>query len=122
MAYDWLDSYCLSKAGVTKDFKLEWNAVRYFIGGKMFAMQCGDKTGKPIFTIKLEPLHGELLRREYADIVPGYYMNKLHWNSLYLEGSVPDDVVRDMVDRSIAVVITTLPKKAQALLAATEQT
>lgn len=113
MSYTWLDTYCLSKPGVTKDYKPEWDATRYFVGGKMFAMRGGDKTGKPIFTLKLEPDFGDFLRQTYSDIVPGYYMNKVHWHSLYLEGCVPDDVVCDMVDRSHQTVLNALPKKLQ---------
>jgi len=113
MAYEWLDEYCLKKQGVTKDYQPEWQATRYFIGGKMFAMQGGDKNGKPIFTMKLEPLFGDYLRKQYKDIVPGYYMNKQHWNSLYLDGDVPDDVVHDMADKAYMAVLQTLTKKAQ---------
>ena len=65
MKYEWLDEYCLAKKGAEKDHKLEWNATRYMIRGKMFAMQGGDKHGKPIITVKLEPLFGELLRKQY---------------------------------------------------------
>lgn len=114
MKYEWLDEYCNSKKGVVKDFKVEWQATRYMINGKMFAMQGGDKYGKPIITLKLEPLFGDLLRKQYEDIVPGYYMNKEHWNSVYLDGEVPDDVLRDMVDKSYLLIFNSLSKKAQA--------
>ena len=67
MKYEWLDEYCNGKKGVVKDFKVEWQATRYMINGKMFAMQCGDKYGKPIITLKLEPLFGDLLRKQYED-------------------------------------------------------
>ncbi len=113
MKYHWMDEYCLSKKGVEKDYKPEWDATRYMIKGKMFVMQGGDKEGKPIITVKLDPLHGELLRKQYKDIVPGYYMNKEHWNSLYLEGDVPDEVVRDMLDKSYSLVLSSLSKKLQ---------
>ena len=113
MKYQWADEYCLSKKGVEKDFKVEWNATRYMIRGKMFAMQGGDKYGKPILTIKLEPMFGELLRGQYKDIIPGYYMNKVHWNSLYLEGDVPDDVLKNMLDNAYKIVFSSLPKKVQ---------
>ena len=43
MKYGWIDEYCLAKNGAEKDFKIEWNAIRYLIGGKMFALQGGDK-------------------------------------------------------------------------------
>lgn len=114
MKYEWLDEYCNSKKGVVKDFKVEWQATRYMINGKMFAMQGGDKYGKPIITLKLEPLFGDLLRKQYEDIVPGYYMNKEHWNSVYLDGEVPDDVLRDMVDKSYLLIFNSLSKKAQS--------
>lgn len=113
MKYKWLDEYCLSKKGAEKDYKLEWNATRYMIRGKMFAMQGGDKYGKPIITVKLEPLFGELLRKQYKDIVPGYYMNKEHWNSLYLDGDVPDAVLGDMLDKAYAILLASFSKKAQ---------
>jgi len=113
MKYSWLDTYCLAKKGVEKDFKEEWNATRYLIKGKMFVLQGGDKEGRPIITVKLEPEIGDFLRREYKDIVPGYYMNKEHWNSLYLSGDVPEDVVRDMLDRSYNLIFSALSKKVQ---------
>ena len=113
MNYPWLDEYCLSKAGAEKDFKEEWQATRYMIRGKMFAMQGGDKNGKPIITVKLAPMDGQVLRSQFQDIIPGYYMNKEHWNSLYLEGSVPDDVVKDMLDQSHALIFNSMSKKVQ---------
>ncbi|NLW89422.1 MAG: MmcQ/YjbR family DNA-binding protein [Clostridiaceae bacterium] len=118
MKYAWMDEYCLSKKGAQKDFKEEWQATRYMIGGKMFVMQGGDKYGTPIATVKLEPTFGRFLREQYKDIVPGYYMNKEHWNSLYLEGDVPDDVFRDMLDQSYAIVLSSLPKSVQKELEA----
>ncbi|WP_101911651.1 MmcQ/YjbR family DNA-binding protein [Marasmitruncus massiliensis] len=113
MNYDWLDEYCLSKRGVQKEFKADWNATRYMLNGKMFAMHGGDKEGKPIITVKLDPMFGQLLRNQYRDIVPGYYMNKEHWNSLYLEGDVPDEVLRDMLDQAYQIVLKSLSKKLQ---------
>jgi len=111
--YEWLDEYCLSQIGATKDYKLEWDAIRYMVGGKMFAMRTADKEGKPIITLKLEPAFGDLLRQQYEHIVPGYYMNKVHWNSLYLEGDVPDDVVQAMVREAHSIILKSLSKKIQ---------
>jgi predicted DNA-binding protein (MmcQ/YjbR family) len=111
--YEWLDEYCLSCIGATKDFKLEWNATRYLLAGKMFAMCGGDKDDKPIITLKLEPVFGDLLRQQYEHIVPGYYMNKEHWNSLYLDGDVPDDVLKTMIKESHHLILKSLSKKVQ---------
>ena len=113
LEYPWLDSYCLSKKGVVRDYKEEWQAMRYQVAGKMMAMIGADKKGKPILTVKLEPSFGLHLREMYPDIVPGYYMNKEHWNSLNLEGSVPEEVVRDMVDKAYSATISCLTKKAR---------
>lgn len=113
MKYEWMDQYCLDKKGVTKDYQPQWEAVRYFVGGKMFAMQGEDKQGSPIFTMKLEPQFGDFLRQQFADIKPGYYMNKIHWNSLYLEGTVPDDIVKEAIDQSYLLVLRMLSKKLQ---------
>lgn len=113
MKYEWLDEYCLSKKGAEKDYQEEWEATRYLIRGKIFAMQGGDKEGKPIITIKCEPSFGRFLRDEYEDIIPGYYMNKEHWNSVYIGGKVPDDVVKQMIDMSYRLILGSLSKKAQ---------
>lgn len=113
MKYEWLDGYCLSKKGTEKDYKLEWQATRYMIRGKMYAMLGGDKTGESIITVKLEPMYGSLLRQTYQDIVPGYYMNKDHWNSLYVNGDVPDGVLKDMLDKSYELILNSFSKKLQ---------
>jgi predicted DNA-binding protein (MmcQ/YjbR family) len=113
MRYAWIDDYCLSMKGVVKEFKREWNATRYMIKDKIFVLQGGDKEGKPIVTVKLEPEDGYILRQQFIYIKPGYYMNKEHWNSLYLEGDVPDEIVRDMLLKSYNLVLASLSKKLQ---------
>ena len=111
MKYPWLDSYCLSKKAAEKEYKPEWDAFRYTVKGKLFAMLGGDKENKPIFTLKLDPIYGFALREQYSFIVPGYYMDKEHWNSLYLDGDVPDEVVKHMIDNAYEVVLKSLSKK-----------
>ena len=69
-------------------------------------------------TLKCDPIFAEVLRNRYADIVPGYYMNKQHWNSLYLEGAVPDEGVKDMIDMAHRLVLEKLPPKTGASLQA----
>ncbi|MDE6909352.1 MAG: MmcQ/YjbR family DNA-binding protein [Lachnospiraceae bacterium] len=115
MRYDWLDAYLLQKKGVTKDLQADWNWIRYQIGGKMFAALCLEiPSDKPYYiTLKLEPAQGEALRAQYEDIVPGYYMNKMHWNSIKPDGAVPDDLLKDMLDRSYELVLGGFSKKRQ---------
>lgn len=113
MKYDFTDNYILGKKAVEKDFKSEWNATRYMVKGKMFVMQGGDKEGKPILSFKHDPAYGAMLREKYSDIVPGYYLNKQHWSSLYLEGSVPDDIVKELLDHAYECLLSSLPKKVR---------
>ena len=114
MKYEWLDEYLMKKAGVTRDLQKDWNWMRYQIGGKMFAAVCMNQDGRPYYiTLKLEPLEGDFLRKQYEDIIPGYYMNKTHWNSVKADGNVPDDLLKDLLDKSYRLVLGSLSKKKQ---------
>lgn len=114
MRYTWIDEYLLNKTGVTKDLKKEWNWIRYQIGGKMFAAICLGEEDEPYYiTLKLEPEEGNFLRTQYEDIVPGYYMNKIHWNSIKPDGQVPDDLLKDLLDKSYTLVFQGLSRKKQ---------
>lgn len=114
MRYTWLDEYLLNKRGVTKDLQADWNWVRYKIGDKMFAAVCLDEEDKPYYiNLKLEVAEGEFLRSQYEDIVPGYYSNKQHWNSVKPDGAVPDELLKDLLDKSYRLVLLGFPKKRQ---------
>ena len=117
MRYDWLDAELLRWPGVTKDFKAEWNWTRYMVGGKLFCAICHDGAGGDVYiTVKLEPLRGEFLRGQFADVIPGYYLNKTHWNSVRTAGSLPEDILRDMLAESYRLVAAGLPKRTRAAL------
>ena len=117
MRYDWLDAELLRWPGVTKDFKAEWNWTRYMVGGKLFCALCYGDDGRLVYiTMKLEPLRGEFLRGQFEDVIPGYYMNKLHWNSVRAQGALPEDILEDMLDESYALVLGALPKRVRAEL------
>lgn len=114
MKYAWIDEYLLGKTGVTKDLQKDWNWIRYQIGGKMFAAVCLNEKNEPYYiTLKLEPVEGDFLRQQYEDIVPGYYMNKIHWNSVKPDGKVPDDLLKDLLDKSYRLVLGGFSKKKQ---------
>lgn len=114
MKYEWIDQYLLEKKGVTKDLKKEWNWIRYLLGDKMFAAICLDECDKPCYiTLKLDPLEGDFLRQQYADIIPGYYMNKEHWNSIKPDGNVPDELMKNILDKSYHLILSKLSKKKQ---------
>lgn len=114
MRYQWIDEFLMKKQAVTKDLQADWNWIRYQIGGKMFAAICLDHDNKPYYiTLKLEPREGEFLREHYEDIVPGHYMNKMHWNSIKPDGEVPDDLLKDLLCKSYELVLGGFSKKKQ---------
>ncbi len=115
MKYEWLDEYLLNKRGVTKDLQKDWNWLRYNIGGKMFAALCLEhQSNIPYYiTLKSEPEEGIFLREQYEDIIPGYYMNKTHWNSVKPDGNVPDSLLKDLLDKSYELVLSGFSKKQQ---------
>lgn len=121
--YEWLDEYLLAKPGAVKDYKPEWNWWRYQVGGKLFAATCQPGPQyrgydcRELLSLKCEPMLSELLRKEYPDIIPGFYMDKRCWNSVFLDGAVPEDVLRSLCDRSYSLVFGKLTKKLQREIA-----
>lgn len=114
MKYEWIDEYLLKMPGVSKDLQNDWNWIRYRIGEKMFVAICLDDNDKPYYiTLKLEPLEGDFWRKQYEDIIPGYYMNKTHWNSVKADGNVPDDILMDLLEKAYRIVLESLSKKRQ---------
>lgn len=112
--YRWLDTLLLEQVGTKKEFQPAWQAYKYLLGGKMYAyIGYDDKNRRPIITLKLEPSHSSMLRTEFADIVPGYYMNKEHWSTIYLDGEVPEEVQSQAIEASHSVVLSSLSKKMQ---------
>lgn len=114
---NWIHDYCMQKRGVEEEFKEAWDSRLYKLGGKIFAQHGPYKDGRPLLTIKLEPAFSELLRQQYPGrIIPGYYTNKTHWSSLFLDSNVPDDVVRAMLDNGYETLLFSLPKKTRSLM------
>lgn len=117
---EWLDSYLLSKPGVSKDYKAEWDWWRYQVGGKLFAavMHPSEKyaaeyAGKDIINLKSDPLLAELYRKEFAEVLPAFYMDKRCWNSILLDGNLSQEFLRQLCDDSYKLVFDKLTKKLQ---------
>jgi predicted DNA-binding protein (MmcQ/YjbR family) len=113
MKYKWIEDYLMTKNGATRDFKVEWQWHRFLIINKMFAVICVDNEERNIITLKCEPSLGSSLRKQYTSIRPGYYMNKNHWNSVDLDGEMPDEVLREMINQSYQLVLSSLSKSVQ---------
>lgn len=113
MKAELIDAYFKKKVQVSSDFKEEWDAFRFMIMDRMFAMRTCNKQGVPILTVKLSPQEGAYYREEYPDlIVPGYYMNKVHWNSIFYE-QASDELLEELMDKSYICGYQALPKKLQ---------
>lgn len=120
--YAWLDAYLLEHPGAEKDYKAEWEWFRYLVCGRQFAAVCTPGPeypsyhGRTMVILKCDPALATLFRAQYPDVIPGFYSNKTHWNSVFLDGDVPDEVLRGMCDASYALVLSKLPKKTQRAL------
>jgi len=111
MKYEWIEEYCMAKKGAIKEFKPDWEATLYRVGGKIFALVGEDNNMKSIISLKCDPMEAQLLRSQHRDIVPGYHLNKEHWNSVFLNGSVPEGALKHMIDMSYELVFKSLAKK-----------
>ena len=106
--------HCLSKKGVTEGFPFDETTIVFKVMNKIFAL-----AGVENFTfanLKCDPDRALELREEYSEIRPGFHMNKKHWNSVYVDGSLSDDLILELVDHSYAIIVSGLTKKLQAEL------
>ena len=104
----------VSKPGATEDQPFGPDVLVYKVCGRMFALVAPDFPTR--ITLKLEPLHGQLLRAQNASVLPGYHMNKDHWNTVILNAGVVDDELADWVDESYALVVERLPRRERERL------
>ena len=110
--------YSKSKAHAEHEYKDAWQADVLTVGKKTFAMIGAYKDGRPIITLKSDPEKALALREAYEEIViPGYYSNKKHWNSIFLDADVEDSLLLGLIDDSYALVLDGLTKKERAALA-----
>ena len=125
MKYGWLDEYLLSKSGAEKDYKVEWGWHRYMVRGKLFAAVCSPGPehrtygGHDLVNLKCDPAEAELLRARYPDILPGFYTDKRNWIACFLDGGLPDEVLRDLCAGSHRLILEKLPKYVQRELLGT---
>jgi len=104
-----LKAQCLALPGAVEDFPFGDEVSVFKVGGKMFALCALD--GKPLqLSVKCEPELAAQLRATYPAITPGYHLNKRHWNTITLDGSLPDQMVNDLLADSYDLVVASLPK------------
>jgi predicted DNA-binding protein (MmcQ/YjbR family) len=106
--------YCLSKKGVTEEFPFGKEVLVYKVIGKMFALTDID-TFESI-NLKVDPEIGQELKEKYSSVLPGYHMNKKHWITVLMDGSLPDKLICQWIDHSYDLVSASLPKRDREML------
>jgi predicted DNA-binding protein (MmcQ/YjbR family) len=109
-------NYCLAKKGVTEEFPFDKETLVYKVMGKMFALT--DVHLFDSINLKCDPEKALKLRERYESVQPGYHMSKKHWNTVALDGTLPDKLVYQWIDDSYDLIVGSLPKVKQKKLKA----
>ena len=101
--------YCISKKGVSESFPFDEFVLVFKVMGKMFALT--NVEGDFRISLKCEPIKALELREQYSAIKPGWHLNKKHWNTIEIDNSIDDKMLKDLIDHSYDLVVSKLPKK-----------
>jgi predicted DNA-binding protein (MmcQ/YjbR family) len=114
MDIETLREYCLSKKGAAECLPFGDDALVFKVMGRMFALLIlGDRVS---INLKCEPEKAIELREQYPSVIPGYHMNKMHWNTIIINGSVPENLVYQWITESYRLVAEGLPNKLRKKL------
>jgi predicted DNA-binding protein (MmcQ/YjbR family) len=111
MDIEFFRNYCLSKKGVTEEFPFDEQTLVFKVMGKMFALTNVDTFVS--INLKCEPEKAVELREQYEGVRPGYHMNKKHWNTVLIDGSISNKLLKEWIDDSYNLVAASLTKKIQ---------
>jgi predicted DNA-binding protein (MmcQ/YjbR family) len=106
---DWVLAACSAKPGAAEDYPFGDEVAVFKVVGRMFALVPLGQTPASV-SLKCDPDLAVGLRGRYAGITPGYHLNKRHWNTVTLDGSVPDEEVLELLDHSYDLVVARLTK------------
>ena len=104
-------NFCLSMKGVSEGMPFDDKTLVFFVKGKMFSLT--DIDTFDFINVKCDPEKAMELREHYPAVTPGYHMNKKHWNTVIMDGSVPDELIMRWIEDSYRLVVAKLPKKVQ---------
>ena len=110
-----LRGHCLSYAGTVEEFPFGPETSVFKVAGKVFALSALDRTPLEV-SLKCDPGLAVELRTTYPAIRPGYHLNKRHWYTVTLDGSLPDRLLRDLVEDSYDLVVSARPKRVREQL------
>ncbi|SRR5690606_27773658 len=106
-----LRDYCLAKNGATEELPFGPDTLVFKVGGKVFMLLGLDQVEALSFNVKCDPEYALELRREYPQtVIPGYHMNKKHWNTVYCNRQLTDDRLFELINHSYELVFASLPK------------
>ena len=107
-------NYCLEKNGVTEGFPFNETVLVFKVMGKMFALI--DVETYEVIALKCDTVRAIELREQFTGISSAYHFNKKHWNGVATNGSVPDQLMYELIDHSYDLVVKGLPKKMREKL------
>jgi predicted DNA-binding protein (MmcQ/YjbR family) len=116
MNIEYFREYCLKKKGVTEELPFGPDTLVFKVMGKAFALSGIDEVPGSC-NLKCDPGYANELREKYDSIIPGYHMNKKHWNTIIWDGGIPDQLILQLIDHSYTLVIAGLPLKLRNDLA-----
>ncbi|MCF7826808.1 MAG: MmcQ/YjbR family DNA-binding protein [Candidatus Marinimicrobia bacterium] len=112
MIYTELESILLAYPDAWLSFPFDKTTAVFKVSKKMFALV--DMEGTPLsINLKCNPNDAQILRSQFAAIIPGYHMNKDHWNTVILNGSLDPDLVKELIENSYLLVVKSMSKKEQ---------
>jgi predicted DNA-binding protein (MmcQ/YjbR family) len=109
MNIEQIREYCLKKKGVTEEFPFDEETLVFKVMGKIFILASLDSIPLQV-NLKCDPEKAIELREEYEAVQPGYHMNKRHWNTVIIDGSVPNKNILEWIDHSYNLVAEGLKK------------
>ncbi|RCX16424.1 putative DNA-binding protein (MmcQ/YjbR family) [Fontibacillus phaseoli] len=113
--YKKLVSYCLSKKGAVEEYPFGPDPLVMKVGGKMFALITvpGKQDATVSISLKCDPVIAANLREQHECVLPGYHLNKTHWNTVVADGSLPMADMQAMIDHSYELVLGSLTRAAR---------
>ena len=115
-----LRDFCLAQTGAVEEFPFGPDAAVFKVMGKMFALI--PVSADPLsISLKCDPVEAVMLREMYDAVNPGYHMNKKHWNTVTVDGEIPDERIHEMIEDSYTLVRKKLKKGERQKLADIEQ-
>ncbi len=108
--------YCMAKPGAEQSVHSDWKATQIKVGDVLFAMVKEVEDNRPAVSLKASPKLAELLREQHRDVRPSKHLNKAHWSTVFLDGSLPDSQIYYLVDASYQQALDTLSESKRRLL------